>query len=85
MVRVLRASCGISLLNLFSVFFQGSTGPMGPPGETGGKGTEVSGLLKRSLLKLHFYMVEMIQKQGEWVQALNDLSMYSRQSFTNHK
>ena len=66
---------------------------MGPPGETGSKGTEVSGLLKRSLLKLHvgfkkqkrrhFYMVEMIQKQGEWVQALNDLSMYSRQSFTN--
>ena len=93
MVRVLRASCGISLLNLFSVFFQGSTGPMGPPGDTGSKGTEVSGLLKRSLLKLdvefkkqkrrHFYMVEMIQKQGEWVQALNDLSMYSRQSFTN--
>ena len=68
---------------------------MGPPGETGSKGTEVSGLLKQSLLKLHvefkkqkrwhFYMVEMIQKQGKWVQALNDLSMYSRQSFTNHK
>ena len=81
-MRVLRASCGISLLNPFSVvFFQGSTGPMGPPGDTGSKGTEVSSLLKRGLLKLHveftkqkrrhFYMVEMIQKQGEWVQALN--------------
>ena len=54
---------------------------MGPPGDTGSKGTEVSSLLKRGLLKLHveftkqkrrhFYMVEMIQKQGEWVQALN--------------
>ena len=64
-----------------SVFFQGSTGPMGPPGDTGSKGTEVSGLLKPGLLKLHvefkkqkrrhFYKDEMIQKQGEWVQALN--------------
>ena len=26
---------------------------MGPPGDTGSKGTEVSGLLKRGLLKLH--------------------------------
>ena len=68
---------------------------MGPPGDTGSKGTEVSCLLKRGLLKLHvefktqkrrhFYMVEMIQKQGEWVQALNDWSMYSRQPFTNHR
>ena len=54
---------------------------MGPPGDTGSKGTEVSGLLKRGLLKLHvefkkqkrrhFYKDEMIQKKGEWVQALN--------------
>ena len=66
---------------------------MGPPGDTGSKGTEVSGLLKRGLLKLHvefkkqkrrhFYLVKTIQKQGEWVQALNDWSMYSRQPFTN--
>ena len=59
---------------------------MGPPGDTGSKGTEVSGLLKRGLLKLHvefkkqkrrhFYKDEMIQKQGEWVQALNGWSMY---------
>lgn len=86
----------VYLLNPFSVvFFQGSTGPMGPPGDTGSKGTEVSGLLKGGLMKLHiefkkqkrrqFYMVEMIQKQGEWVQALDDWSMYSRQPFTNHK
>ena len=70
MERFLRTSCGISLLNLFSVFFQGSTGPMGPPGDTGSKGTEVSGLLKRGLLKLHvefkkqkrrhFYLVKTI-------------------------
>ena len=93
--RVLRASCGISLLSPFSVaFFQGSTGPMGPPGDTGSKGTEVSGLSKWGLMKLHvefkkqkrrhFYIVEMIQKQGEW-QALNDWSMYSRQPVTNRK